>query len=79
MIIVSCLATFQTSANSSSVVDDPEVQKIATKLGKDPAAVLISWAVQRGTAVVPKSVTPSRIESNFQGMLLLLFSCLCIS
>jgi L-glyceraldehyde reductase len=36
-------------------------------LGKDPAALLISWAVQRGTAVLPKSVTSSRIESNFQG------------
>lgn len=30
--------------------------------------MLISWAVQRGTAVLPKSVTPSRIESNFQGI-----------
>ncbi|KAJ0419278.1 NADP-dependent oxidoreductase domain-containing protein [Aspergillus carlsbadensis] len=48
------------------VVDDPLVVDIANKLGKDPAAVLISWAVQRGTVVLPKSVTPSRIESNFQ-------------
>ncbi|KAL3474678.1 NADP-dependent oxidoreductase domain-containing protein [Aspergillus californicus] len=52
--------------NAPRVVDDPTVQEIASKLGKDPAAVLISWAVQRGTAVLPKSVTPSRIESNFQ-------------
>lgn len=50
------------------VVDDPTVKEIANRLGKDPAAVLISWAVQRGTAVLPKSVTPSRIGSNFQGM-----------
>jgi len=56
--------------NTPRVVDDPEVQKIATKLGKDPAAVLISWAVQRGTAVVPKSVTPSRIESNFHDFII---------
>jgi L-glyceraldehyde reductase len=54
--------------NDDSVVDDPLVIDIANKLGKDPAAVLISWAVQRGTVVLPKSVTPSRIESNFQGM-----------
>jgi L-glyceraldehyde reductase len=55
-------------SNDDSVVDDPLVIDIANKLSKDPAAVLISWAVQRGTAVLPKSVTPSRIESNFQGM-----------
>lgn len=50
-----------------SVVDDPTVVEIAKKLNKDPAILLISWAVQRGSAVLPKSVTPSRIESNFQG------------
>ncbi|KAL4810996.1 NADP-dependent oxidoreductase domain-containing protein [Aspergillus unguis] len=48
------------------VVDDPTVKEIAGKLNQDPAAVLISWAVQRGTAVLPKSVTPSRILSNFK-------------
>ncbi|KAL4787399.1 NADP-dependent oxidoreductase domain-containing protein [Aspergillus varians] len=52
--------------NAPLVIDDPTVQKIAKDLGKDQAAVLISWAVQRGTSVLPKSVTPSRIESNFQ-------------
>lgn len=64
-------ANKQQVANSPSVVDDPTVHEIAKKLGKDPALVLISWAVQRGTSVLPKSVTPSRIESNFQGMCLL--------
>jgi len=57
-------------SNLPRVVDDPKVQQIATKLGKDPAAVLISWAVQRGTVVVPKSVTPSRIKSNFQDFII---------
>ncbi|KAF9888769.1 hypothetical protein FE257_008345 [Aspergillus nanangensis] len=52
--------------NAPRVVDDPTVTKIAADLGKDPAGLLISWAIQRGTAVLPKSVTPSRIESNFQ-------------
>lgn len=50
------------------MVNDPVVEDIAKKLNKDPAQVLISWAIQRGSAVLPKSVTPSRIESNFQGM-----------
>lgn len=43
----------------------PEVQAIAKKLGITPAQALISWHVQRGTIVLPKSVTSSRIEENF--------------
>ncbi|CAI7626731.1 unnamed protein product [Penicillium pancosmium] len=52
--------------NLPRVVDDPTVVEVAKKLNKDPAILLISWAIQRGSAVLPKSVTPSRIESNFQ-------------
>ncbi|KAI5788311.1 aldehyde reductase [Geopyxis carbonaria] len=48
------------------VLDDPDVQAIAKESGKSVAQVLIAWAVMRGTSVVPKSVTKSRIESNFE-------------
>ncbi|OZJ04747.1 hypothetical protein BZG36_01792 [Bifiguratus adelaidae] len=48
------------------IVDMPEVAQVAKKLNKTPAQVCISWAAQRGTSVIPKSVTPSRIEENFQ-------------
>ncbi|KAH8082412.1 NADP-dependent oxidoreductase domain-containing protein [Cristinia sonorae] len=44
----------------------PVVQEIATSLGITPAQVIISWHVQRGTVVLPKSVTPSRVEENLQ-------------
>ncbi|KAH7139788.1 aldehyde reductase [Dactylonectria estremocensis] len=47
-------------------IDDPEVIAIAKELGKQPAQILIQWAVQRGTVVLPKSVTPSRIAENFE-------------
>lgn len=47
-------------------VDDPAVQKLAGDLGWDAGQVLYSWAVQRGTVVLPKSVSPSRIKSNLQ-------------
>jgi diketogulonate reductase-like aldo/keto reductase len=43
----------------------PEVKDLACKLGMTPAQVIISWHVQRGTVVLPKSVTPSRIVENF--------------
>ncbi len=47
-------------------VDDPQVAEIATRLGLDIGQLLYSWGVQRGTVVLPKSVTPSRIASNLQ-------------
>ncbi|KJA17444.1 hypothetical protein HYPSUDRAFT_46386 [Hypholoma sublateritium FD-334 SS-4] len=44
----------------------PEVQAVAKELGITPAQAYISWHVQRGTVVLPKSVTPSRIEENLK-------------
>ena len=51
-------------------VDDPKVHEVAAKLGKDPGQVLVSWGVQRGHVVLPKSVTASRIASNFQDFII---------
>jgi L-glyceraldehyde reductase len=47
-------------------LDDSAVVEVAKELGKTPAQVLIQWAVQRGTVVLPKSVTASRISENFE-------------
>ncbi|KAI9166565.1 Aldehyde reductase 1 [Paramyrothecium foliicola] len=47
-------------------VDDPLVAELAKQCGLDIGQVLYSWGVQRGTVVLPKSVTPSRIESNMK-------------
>ncbi|ETI22252.1 hypothetical protein G647_06325 [Cladophialophora carrionii CBS 160.54] len=51
-------------------VDDPEVHAVAKSLGMDPGQVLVSWGVQRGTIVLPKSVTEKRIKGNFQDAVL---------
>ncbi|CAO3676907.1 unnamed protein product [Umbelopsis vinacea] len=51
-------------------VDDPAIADVAKKLGKTPAQVCISWAAQRGTSVIPKSITPSRLTENFQDFIL---------
>lgn len=42
------------------------VNKIAAKHGVDAGQVALSWNVQRGVIVLPKSTTPSRIKSNIE-------------
>lgn len=42
------------------------LNEVATRSGHDLAQVLLAWGLRRGYAVLPKSSTPSRIESNFQ-------------
>jgi glycerol 2-dehydrogenase (NADP+) len=48
-------------------MQDEVVQAIAKAHNATPAQVLISWQAARGVIVLPKSVTPDRIKSNFQG------------
>jgi diketogulonate reductase-like aldo/keto reductase len=48
------------------VIDDAEVKAIAKELDVPVANLLISFLAHKGYVVVPKSVTPSRIESNFK-------------
>lgn len=47
------------------VLDDPTLHRIAQRVGKSPAQVTLRWHIQRGDIVFPKSVTPKRIEENF--------------
>jgi len=48
------------------VLKDEAIVKIAEAHGKTPAQVIIRWHLQEGTIVIPKSVTPTRIEENFR-------------
>jgi diketogulonate reductase-like aldo/keto reductase len=47
------------------LLDDPVIISIAKRVNKTPAQVLLAWAVQRGTALLTTSKTPSRIKENF--------------
>lgn len=47
------------------VFDQDVIKQLAKKYGKTPAQVVIRWHLDSGLVVIPKSVTPSRIEENF--------------
>jgi glycerol 2-dehydrogenase (NADP+) len=51
---------------SFSFFSDPFITGIATMNELTPGQVLLSWAVQRGTVVVPKSETSERLSANIQ-------------
>ncbi|KUH98835.1 oxidoreductase [Mycolicibacterium acapulense] len=48
-----------------SLLSNDTVVSVAEAHGKTPAQVLIRWHMQLGNIVIPKSVTPERIVSNF--------------
>ncbi|KAF6810093.1 aldehyde reductase [Colletotrichum sojae] len=48
------------------LIEHDVVKKVAERVGATPAQVLLAWAQVGGHSVIPKSVTPSRIHSNFQ-------------
>ncbi|CAD5924537.1 aldo/keto reductase [Streptomyces cyaneofuscatus] len=46
------------------LLEVPTVVAIAQKHGRTPAQAVLRWHLQTGNIVIPKSVTPSRIEEN---------------
>jgi len=54
------------SGSTPSVLKDPILEEIAKKYGKTTAQVALSWNVQRGITVIPKSVRTERIIENSQ-------------
>lgn len=47
-----------------TVLQDPVILKIAEAHGKSSAQTILRWHLQNNTIVIPKSITPSRIEEN---------------
>ena len=47
-----------------TVLGDPVIGRIASRLEKTPAQVILRWQVQLGNVIVPKSATESRIREN---------------
>jgi diketogulonate reductase-like aldo/keto reductase len=61
------LQAFAALGHSSEprLLEDPVIIAIAKRVNKTPAQVLLAWAIQRGTAPLTTSKTPSRIQENF--------------
>ncbi|GAA0577671.1 aldo/keto reductase [Kribbella sandramycini] len=49
---------------SGELIDNETLAKLGAKYGKSAAQVMIRWHLQLGNIVLPKSVTPSRIQEN---------------
>ncbi|RYP67520.1 hypothetical protein DL770_008609 [Monosporascus sp. CRB-9-2] len=56
----------QVPTTGEKVRTNKTLNDVADKSGHTLAQVLLAWGLRRGYAVLPKSSTPSRIESNFQ-------------
>ncbi|KAL4879502.1 NADP-dependent oxidoreductase domain-containing protein [Aspergillus karnatakaensis] len=57
----SCLGS-----TNSPLYKDPTLLKLAERKGKTPQQVLLNWGLQKGWSVIPKSVSKSRIDANFE-------------
>jgi len=46
------------------ILDQPDLVALSTKYDKSVAQIVIRWHIQRGFAVIPKSVSPERMKAN---------------
>ena len=47
-------------------LDDPTITAVAERVGRTPAQVMLRWAIQHETVVIPKSSRQNHIRSNAQ-------------
>ncbi len=53
-------------AEEPDLFENPTIKRMATEHGVHPAQILIKWAENRGTAVIPKSVNKERLAQNLE-------------
>lgn len=52
------------AADTDSVLTEPVVAGAAARLDRSPAQIVLRWALQRGTAVIPKTSRRERLREN---------------
>lgn len=52
------------SSDEPPLLEHPKIKEIGAKYGKSSAAILLRFQIDRDVVVIPKSVTPARIEAN---------------
>jgi 2,5-diketo-D-gluconate reductase A len=45
-------------------VEHPTARKVAARVGRTPAQVVLRWHLQQGIIVFPKSANPQRLREN---------------
>lgn len=58
------LEAYSPLMNGRDILQDEVIKGLAEQYGKTPAQIILRWHLQTGAVVIPKSVTPSRIEEN---------------
>jgi len=53
-------------AKGGELLQDERLLALAEKYGKTPAQIVLRWHLQIGNVVIPKSVTPSRVQENIE-------------
>ncbi|XP_053384554.1 aldo-keto reductase family 1 member B1-like [Mercenaria mercenaria] len=69
-VVLQAYAPLGSSGNKTEpppkCLEEPVLLEIAKAKNKTPAQVTLRYLLQRGLSLVPKSVTPQRIQENFQ-------------
>ena len=54
------------SEGEPKLFENPTIIAIAKDTGSTPAQIMLAWAINRGTSVIPKSVNPQRLKENIE-------------
>ncbi|KAL1746183.1 NADP-dependent oxidoreductase domain-containing protein [Schizophyllum fasciatum] len=60
------LTAYSPLGRTKTLIEYPAVNAIAEKVKASPAQVVLTWGVQRGTSVIPKSENEERMAANLK-------------